>query len=142
MFSYLLFPIFTALFSHNAKENPSPKQPSNTASDSIYIGKKKLVWSEEFNYNGAPDSTKWVYDIGKGDNGWGNNEQEYYTNRPENIIVENGVLKIRAIRENYNGGTFTSARIKTLGKFDFKYGRIEIRAKVPGGKGPGLRRGC
>ncbi len=96
---------------------------------------KKLLWSDEFNYTGTPDPSKWTYDIGTGDGGWGNNELEYYTNRSQNASVENGVLKINAIRESYNGSTFTSARLKTQGLFDFKYGHIDVRAKVPGGAG-------
>lgn len=94
-----------------------------------------LLFSDEFNTPGAPDPNKWTYEIGTGDNGWGNAEAQYYTDRPENIIVEDGVLKIKAIKENYNGSTFTSARIKTQNKFDFTYGRVEIRAKAPVGSG-------
>lgn len=94
-----------------------------------------LLWSEEFNKDGVPDSTKWGYDIGTGSNGWGNAELEYYTNRPENVIVQNGVLKITAIKENYKGSTFTSARLLSKNKFAFTYGRVEIKAKVPAGAG-------
>jgi len=96
---------------------------------------QSLLWSDEFNTPGAPDPAKWGYDIGTGSGGWGNAELQYYTNRPENVIVEGGVLKIKSIRENFSGSTFTSARIKTQGKFDFKYGKVEARAKVPGGVG-------
>lgn len=93
-----------------------------------------LIWSEEFNVDGAPNSEVWGYDTGTG-NGWGNNEEEYYTTRPENVIVENGVLKIKTIKENYNGSSYTSARLKSQGKFSFKYGKVEFRAKLPAGKG-------
>jgi beta-glucanase (GH16 family) len=92
-----------------------------------------LVWSDEFNNNGAPDPAKWGYDLGGG--GYGNNELEYYTNRPENVIVENGVLKIKAIKENYNGSAYTSARLLSKGKFEFKYGKVEVSAKLPAGVG-------
>ncbi len=94
-----------------------------------------LLWSEEFNTDGAPDPAKWGYDIGKGDYGWGNNELEYYTNRPENAIVQGGVLKINAIKEDYNGSAYTSARLITKDKFAFTYGKVEIRAKYPAGAG-------
>jgi beta-glucanase (GH16 family) len=94
-----------------------------------------LVFSDEFNTDGAPDPAKWGYDIGTGGGGWGNNELEYYTNRPQNVIVQGGVLKIIALRENYLGSTFTSARLLSKGKYSFKYGRIEIRAKFPTGVG-------
>ena len=94
-----------------------------------------LVWSEEFNTDGAPDATKWGYDIGKGDNGWGNNELEYYTNRPENSIVQGGVLKVTAMKEDYSGSGYTSARLLSKDKFAFTYGKVEIRAKLPAGVG-------
>jgi beta-glucanase (GH16 family) len=99
------------------------------------VTKNTLVMSDEFNVNGAPNPNLWSYNIGTGNNGWGNNELQYYTNRPENIKVENGVLKITARREQYMGEAFTSARIVTKGKFETKYGRIEARIKLPRGKG-------
>jgi len=92
-----------------------------------------LFWSDEFNANGAPDPLKWGYDIGGG--GWGNQELQYYTNRPENVIVEGGVLKIKAIRESYSGSEYTSARILSLNKFAFMYGKVEVKAKLPAGVG-------
>jgi beta-glucanase (GH16 family) len=93
----------------------------------------KLVWSDEFNHNGAPDSSKWDYDLGAG--GWGNNELEYYTSRHQNVIVKDGMLHITALKENYKGSDYTSARIITKGKFSFTYGRVEVRAKLPSGVG-------
>ncbi len=94
-----------------------------------------LVWSDEFDTPGAPNSAKWGYEIGTGVGGWGNNELQYYTNRPENAVVQNGVLKITAIRESFSGSAFTSARLITKDKFSFKYGKIEARAKLPVGIG-------
>ncbi|TRX21606.1 glycoside hydrolase family 16 protein [Flavobacterium franklandianum] len=99
------------------------------------ITKTKLVMSEEFNINGAPNTSMWSYNIGSGANGWGNNELQYYTDRPENIVIENGNLKITARKEAYLGSAYTSARILTKGKFEQKYGRIEARIKLPLGKG-------
>lgn len=99
----------------------------------------ELTWSDEFNGNSgaSPDASKWSYDIGTGNGGWGNQELEYYTNRPENISMDgNGNLIITAKKESYNGSAFTSARIKTKGLFDQKYGRFEARLKTP--YGPGL----
>jgi len=94
----------------------------------------KLSWSEEFNYNGLPDSTKWSYD--KGGHGWGNNELQYYTHKAlSNAEVSNGSLKLRAIRQQMENREYTSARLVTRGKAEFKYGRIEIRAKLPPGRG-------
>jgi beta-glucanase (GH16 family) len=94
-----------------------------------------LVWSDEFNTDGAPDPAKWGYDIGTGSNGWGNNELQYYTNRLENASVSNGTLKITAKREAFSGSAFTSARLLTKNKFTTKYGKIEARAKLPTGVG-------
>ena len=97
-------------------------------------GEYKLVWSDEFNYTGLPDSTKWTYDLG-GD-GWGNNEMEYYTaNRKENARVEHGNLVVDARKEDMGGKQYTSARLLTKGKADWTYGRIEVRARLPRGKG-------
>jgi beta-glucanase (GH16 family) len=110
--------------------------------------KLKLVWQEEFNYNGLPDTTKWGYEVGH----IRNNEQQYYTNaRSENIWVNNGVLTITGKKENYpnefykkenedwrvkdSTAQYTSASINTLGKVGWQYGRIEVRAKLPKGGG-------
>ncbi|WPO80637.1 glycoside hydrolase family 16 protein [Flavobacterium sp. KACC 22761] len=106
---------------------------STTTSVNIFVA-RKLLWADEFDVNGAPNSSKWGYNTGTGD-GWGNNELEYYTTRPENVIVENGILKIKAIKEEYMGSHYTSARMLTKGKFSFKYGRAEVRAKLPVGGG-------
>jgi len=96
--------------------------------------KWNLVWSDEFNYNGLPDSSKWNYDVGG--HGWGNNEAQYYTkNRKENARVENGHLIIEAIREPYEGKSYTSARLVTKGKGDWQYGKIEVKARLPIGLG-------
>lgn len=92
-----------------------------------------LVWSDEFNTAGAPDPAKWGYDIGAG--GWGNAELQYYTNRPENAVVQGGVLKIHALKENFSGSAYTSARLLSKGKFSFKYGKVEASAKLPVGVG-------
>ena len=93
-----------------------------------------LVWSDEFNYNGLPDSTKWGYDIGG--HGWGNNEKQYYTaSLLENARIENGRLIIEARKEKMDSSEYTSARLVTRGKMDWLYGRFEIRAKLPSGRG-------
>ena len=94
-----------------------------------------LIWSDDFNTDGAPDPAHWGYDLGTGSNGWGNNELEYYTNRPDNVTVSSGTLKITAKKENYNGSAYTSARMLTKDKFSFKYGKIEVRAKLPANAG-------
>lgn len=86
-----------------------------------------LVWSDEFNGSGAINTNKWTYEIGGG--GWGNQEVQSYTNSLNNVYKENGILKIKVIKESNN--SYTSGRIITKNKFDFKYGRVDIRAKLP-----------
>jgi PKD repeat protein len=110
-------------------------QTLTRSTDIVVTVARALVWSDEFNTPGAPDPAKWGYDIGTGSNGWGNNELQYYTNRPENVTVSNGTLKITARRESFSGSAFTSARLLTKNKFTTKYGRIEARIKLPAGVG-------
>ena len=94
----------------------------------------KLVWSDEFNAKGLPDSTKWNYDIGG--KGWGNNELQYYTKADTlNAKVNNGTLKITVLKQKKENNDYTSARLVTNGKTEFLYGKIEIRAKLPAGRG-------
>jgi len=95
----------------------------------------ELIWEDDFLFNGPPSSSRWGYDIGTGNNGWGNGESQYYTDRPDNVFVENGILNIIAKRENFSGSQFTSARMKTQDKFEFTYGKVEIKAKLPNGRG-------
>lgn len=99
----------------------------------------KLVWNDEFNYQGQPEESKWNYDIGNGCPtlcGWGNNELQTYTRSSDNVRVEDGKLLIIARREKENENKkYTSARIKTRLKGDWTYGLIEISAKIPFGKG-------
>ncbi len=95
----------------------------------------EITMQDEFDTNGAPNPAIWGYDIGTGENGWGNSELQYYTDRPENITVNNGYLIITANQEDFNGSGYTSARILTKGKFEQKYGRFEARMRLPYGKG-------
>jgi beta-glucanase (GH16 family) len=96
---------------------------------------KNLVFAEEFDVDGAPDPNVWAFDIGTGQNGWGNNELQFYTSRPENVIVQNGYLIITARKEQFQGSGYTSARLKTQNLFSQKYGRFEARMKLPLGRG-------
>lgn len=124
-----------------AAEPPAAKAPKPAKSE------WKLVWSDEFNGTEI-DRTKWDFETGNGfrtDNGqwvggWGNNELEYYTDRPENAYVADGALHIRAVKETYKGCQYTSARLRTrksdkTALFNKAYGRFEFRAKLPTGKG-------
>ena len=121
-----------------ATEVETPAQPAepvvvtdltgNTSPES-YAG-YNLLWSDEFS-GSALDNAKWGYDIG-GD-GWGNNELQYH--RAENASVDGGYLIIEARKESYGGRSYTSSRINTKDKFSFQYGRVDIRAAMPEGKG-------
>ncbi len=106
-------------------------QPSSGYSSPLTYPNYTLVWQDEF--NGSALSNDWTYDIGNGSWGWGNNELQYYTN--QNATVANGVLKIEAKQEQFNGQAYTSSRIKTQGLKSWKYGRIDIRAALPYGQG-------
>lgn len=92
----------------------------------------ELAWSDEFDYEGPPDETKWGYDVGG--SGWGNHELEYYT-EGDNAYVKDGNLVIEARKETYEGMDYTSSRLITKGKGDWLYGKIEVRAKLPSGRG-------
>jgi beta-glucanase (GH16 family) len=98
----------------------------------------EMVWSDEFTgaAGAAPDNSKWVADIGTGNGGWGNAELQYYTSNASNLRLDgSGNLQITARQENFGGAGFTSARIKTQGKFSYGYGRYEARIKTPSGPG-------
>ena len=99
-------------------------------------GKYKLVWSDEFDYSGLPDAKKWSFDVDGNSGGWGNNEAQFYTkDRLQNAEVKDGFLTITALKENFQGKQYTSARLRTASKGDWLYGRMEIRAKLPDGTG-------
>ena len=139
--------LFLAMFfwgviiSSCGKKQDSP-QPANsfgttsistTPADKGWTFEGTPFFADEFNSIGKPDSTKWTYDIGGG--GWGNNELEYYTNLAGNASVSNGVLSINAKKEAYNGQGYTSARLVSKGLGSMLYGRVEVSAKLPSGRG-------
>ncbi len=104
------------------------REESRSSSSSPYL------WSDEFDGD-AIDTSKWSFEIGTGASGWGNNEWEYYTDRKENAYIKDGVLHIRAQKEDYKGSKYTSARMITKDKFSFTYGTVEARIALPTGKG-------
>ncbi len=98
----------------------------------------ELVWSDEFEKDGAPNDTIWQYDLGDGCPvlcGWGNNEQQYYTSDSANVFVNGGQLHIKAIKNDAFGKPYTSARIKSKPEFDIKYGKVCVKLKNPSGVG-------
>lgn len=117
------------------QEQTLPKPEPESLSDSDREG---LVWNDEFDQTSL-DTTQWTFELGDGTAqgiaGWGNNEQQTYTNREKNLTVADGFLTITAHKEALQGKSYTSARIKTLDKFSFRYGRIEMRAKFPKERG-------
>jgi beta-glucanase (GH16 family) len=117
----------------NVVAKSSSGQTVSASANVTVAVKVSLIWSDEFNVDGAPDPSKWGYDLGGG--GWGNSELEYYTNSPENAFVQGGYLNITAIKQSDGGYAYTSARLLTKGKFNFTYGRADIRAKLPAGLG-------
>lgn len=97
---------------------------------------RELVWSDEFDYEGLPDETKWNYDTVGNSYGWGNNELQFYTvKKKKNAYVDGDYLHITAIKEKLDNFNYTSARLTTKEKGDWLYGRMEIRAMIPGGRG-------
>lgn len=122
-----------------AKPTPEPTAtPTPTPTPTPTSDPWSLVWNDEFDDN-VIDPAKWTYDLGDGtavgNPGWGNNELEYYTNNPKNVKEQDGKLIITAHKEAVGGKPYTSTRIKTNGLYSKMYGKFEIRAKAPAGKG-------
>lgn len=127
--SLLLLLLLLLSACHSTKENSDPKN-DKCSSNQEY----ELVWSDEFNYTGLPDSTKWMYDTEGNEAGWGNNELQYYTTaQKQNSWVENGFLEIIARREQCKGKEYSSARLNS--KASWLCGKIEVNAKLPNGRG-------
>ncbi len=130
----LVFSSITLLVSCSKKKGGgSIITPPSVPTDKNWKFEETATWSDEFDYAGAPDASKWGYDIGG--SGWGNNELQYYTNNTDNAIVGGGHLTITARLQDMEGKKYTSARMVTRDKGDFLYGRLEVRAKLPEGKG-------
>lgn len=121
------FPLFTFLILISLNTNSYSQNSSRS-----WKFENTPEWSDEFNYDGLPDSSKWTFE--SGDDGWGNNELQYYT-IGDNAIVKNGVLKIIAEKSGNKNYTYTSSRMITRDKAYWNYGRIEIKARLPAGRG-------
>ena len=106
-------------------------QETSTTGEAMFVPEGyKLFWSDEFD-GPSLNADNWTCEIGRGSNGWGNSELQYYTDRPENVDVRDGKLVITARKESYQGATATSARLITLGKVFFKYGYVVASIKLP-----------
>jgi len=124
---------FSIIVLFAACESPKSDSSGETTRENMDAD-YQLVWSDEFDYNGLPDSTKWGYDAEGNEYGWGNNEAQFYTiGKLKNAKVENGLLNIVARKEDYQGKSYTSARL--VSKADWQYGKIEVNAKLPAGTG-------
>ncbi len=137
-FSTIAICVLTMLMAASCGGQSSQSNNNNTTTPPAH--QYKLVWSDDFNGadGSAPDPTKWA--IQTGGNGWGNNELESYTARPQNVQVSGGNLVITAAKEDYTGADgiarhYTSARMQTLGLFSQTYGRFEASIKIPKGQG-------
>ena len=112
---------------NNSTINTTPNNPTQS-----YSFNNELVWSDEFDQDGPVSQDKWNVETIPPNNGsWWNGELQFYTDKEDNIRVEEGLLKITAKYESFEGKNYTSARINTQDKFEFTYGRVEMRAKLP-----------
>jgi beta-glucanase (GH16 family) len=118
-------------------------QPADAQVSKLTLPKNyQLVWSDEFDVDGLPNPAKWDHDTARNKQGWYNNELQYYSGpRAENAVVRDGKLIITARLESmshladWGGQRYTSARLLTRGRSDWTYGFVEVRAKLPCGKG-------
>lgn len=136
MQAYILLSLLLNLFGCSGESSEpdfSGPPPVIVPEDKNWSFETTPSWADEFDYTGKPSTDQWGYDIGG--HGWGNNELQYYSNDQKNASVQDGKLIINAIRENVGGKEYSSARLITKNKGDFLYGRFEIRAKLPTGKG-------
>lgn len=135
-YATLLFFTFSVMSCGTNAQVPTPKVAAakpEVPQDRSWSFETTPIWTDEFNYTGKPDPAKWGYDTGG--NGWGNNELQYYTDSSRNSYVSDGTLKVTARKENHEGNEYTSARLVSKDKGDFLYGRFEIKAKLPTGRG-------
>lgn len=121
-----------ALFGCGGKDDDTPNGPAVPQDSVPAVPGWTLVWNDEFNGTSV-DPNKWEYEV-NGDGG-GNNELQYYTSRPQNSYIDSGALVICAREESYLGKAYTSARMRTKWRGEWTYGRFEVRAKLPYGKG-------
>jgi len=142
---YFLFALLVLLVVSCNKSKDSPadnnstinyNDNSSTTPVDTYVFNNELVWGDEFDEDGSISLDKWNTETVAPNNGsWWNGELQYYTDKENNIKIEDGLLKITAMYESFNGKNYTSARINTQDKYEFTYGRVELRAKLPNWEG-------
>jgi len=142
---YFLFALLVLLVVSCNKSKDSPadnnstinyNDNSSTTPVDTYVFNNELVWGDEFDEDGSISLDKWNTETVAPNNGsWWNGELQYYTDKENNIKIEDGLLKITARYESFNGKNYTSARINTQDKYEFTYGRVELRAKLPNWEG-------
>ena len=124
------------ILSNSGNYNNSTTNTITNNPNQSYSFNNELVWSDEFDQDGPVSQDKWNIETIPPNNGsWWNGELQFYTDKEDNIIVEEGLLKITAKYESFEGKNYTSARINTQDKFEFTYGRVEMRAKLPNWEG-------
>lgn len=118
----------------NTPNEPQDTHCPGTMADAVPTGNNDvLVWADEFDTNGFPCTKNWRAEEGTGEWGWGNGEKQFYLRG--NANAEDGILSITARKEEFQDSQYTSARIITRNRFDFTHGRVEVRAKLPAGRG-------
>ena len=144
--NHFLFALFIVLLVSCNKTKDSSNDNSaiteyndNNSSTPVetYVFNNELVWSDEFDEDGSISLDRWTPETIPPVDGccWYNGEFQFYTDKSDNVKIEDGLLKITAKKENFNGKEYTSARLNTMDKYEFTYGKVEVRAKIPNGKG-------
>jgi beta-glucanase (GH16 family) len=114
--------------------NSNTPVDSNKTNNNIEAVDYQLVWQDEFDYTGLPDTSRWAFDTEGNDAGWGNSEAQYYTSSDETTArIDSGLLHIIARKKDMAGKEYTSARL--ISKTGWKYGKVEVNAKLPAGRG-------
>jgi beta-glucanase (GH16 family) len=130
----IIYPLMAlGILSCSKKQTVLPPFVPVTQPAKVYTFESTPSWSDEFDIDGAPNPNKWGYDVGGG--GWGNHELEYYTNTTNNASIANGILSITTKKESMGGMNYTSSRMVSKTPADMLYGRVEVKAKLPSGKG-------
>jgi len=134
MIKYIIFILGTIIITNGCVNKDNNVSGNQSSAAVVEPDEYRLVWHDEFNYDGLPDSIRWAYDTEGNSDGWGNHEAQFYTmDSIKNAYVGDSTLKIIAHKELFGDKEYTSARL--MSKADWKYGKIEVNAKLPEGRG-------